>query len=171
MATAKTPAPKAKTAVKQTAKTVETVFDDATRSVMSAFETKNVEVPEMFRSMAENGVSQARENYAQFKAKAEDATDMIEETFETAREGVMTLQHQTLDAAKQNTDAVFDFAKQLMGVTAVADAVQLQAKFAREQFEAFVDYSKDFQSSVTKVAEDAARPAKAALSQTVSSAK
>lgn len=171
MATAKTTAAKAKTAAKQTTKTVENAMDDAAKAMTGVFDTKGIEVPEVFRSMAEKGVSQARENYAEFKNKAEEATDLIEETFETTRDGMVNLQHMALDAAKQNTDAAFDFAKQMMGVTAVADAVQLQAKFAREQFDAFVDYSKQFQSNVTKVAEDVARPTKSAFSKAVNAAK
>ena len=171
MATAKTNTAKAKTAAKQTTATVENAVNEAANAVAGVFDAKGFEVPEVFRSMAENGVVQAREHYAQFKASAEDATDLIEETFETARDGVMNLQHKALDAAKQNTDASFDFAKQIMGVTSVADAVQMQAKFAREQFDAFVDYSKDFQSRLTQVAEDTAAPSKAAFSKAVSAAK
>jgi phasin len=165
---AKTSATKAKTAAKQTVKTVETAIDDAASTVAGIFSTNGFEVPEVFRSMTENGISTARDNYSQFKEKAEEATDIIEETFETARDGVLDLQHKTLDAAKQNTDAAFDFAKQMMSMTSVADAIQLQAKFAREQFDTFVDYAKDFQSSAAKVAEQTAGPSKKAYSQAVS---
>ena len=165
---AKATAAKAKTAAKQTVKTVESAMDDAANTVAGLFTTSGFEVPEAFRSMTENGISQARENYSQFKDKAEEATDIIEETYETARDGVLGLQHKTLDAAKHNSDAVFDFAKQMMGMTSVADAIQLQAKFAREQFDTFVDYAKDFQSSVAKVAEETATPSKKAYSQAVS---
>lgn len=166
--TAKAAASKAKTAAKQSAETVETAFDTAADTFAGMFATNGIEVPELFRSMAESGISQARENYAQFKEKAEEATDLIEETYETARDGVLGLQHKSLDAAKQNTDATFDFVKEMMGTTSIADAIQLQAKFVRKQFDSFVDYAKDFQASVTEVAEETARPSKKAYSQTVS---
>ncbi|HMB48270.1 MAG TPA: phasin [Afifellaceae bacterium] len=176
MVATKTAAAKTKAAAKQTVKqtakttaeTAETVVDDVTKAAVGMFAANGIEVPEAFRSMTENGIAQARESYSQFKEKAEEATDLIEETFETARDGLVDLQHKSLDAAKQNTDAAFDYAKQMMGMTSIADAVQLQAKFAREQFESFVDYAKDFQTSATQVAEETARPAKKAYSQAVS---
>lgn len=182
MATAKTTAAKAKSTAKQTTETVEKavtetaenvekVMTEAAEAVADAFNAKGFEVPEMFRSFAEKGVTQAREHYAQFKANAEDATDLIEETYETARGGMVDLQHQALDVARQNADATFDFAKQILGVTSVADAVQLQAKFAREQYEACADYTKEFQSTFAKIAENTAAPSKAAFSKALSAAK
>ena len=171
MATAKTTAANAKAAAKKTTATVEKAVTETAEAVAETFNVKGFEVPEMFRSFAENGVNQARDHYAQFKTSAEDATDLIEETYETAREGMIDLQHKALDAAKQNADATFDFAKQFLAVTSVADAVQLQAKFAREQFEACADYSKEFQTSVSKIAEDTVAPSKAAFSKVISAAK
>jgi hypothetical protein len=56
----------------------------------------------------------------------------------------------------------------MMGTSSIADAIQLQAKFAREQFDSFFDYAKDFQSSVTSFAEEASKPAKKGYSQAVS---
>ena len=171
MATAKTTAANAKAAAKKTTATVEKAVTETAEAVAETFNVKGLEVPEMFRSFAENGVNQAREHYAQFKTNAEDATDLIEETYETAREGMIDLQHKALDVAKQNVDATFDFARQFLAVTSVADAVQLQAKFAREQFDACADYSKELQSSVSKIAEDAVAPSKAAFSKAISAAK
>ena len=171
MATAKTTTANAKAAAKKTTETVEKAIAETAEAIAETFNVEGFEVPEMFRSFAENGVNQAREHYAQFKANAGDATDLIEETYETAREGMIDLQHKALDIAKQNADATFDFAKQILGVTSVADAVQLQAKFAREQFDACADYSKEFQTSVAKIAEDTTAPSKAAFSKAFTAAK
>lgn len=171
MATAKTTAANTKAAAKQTTATVEKAMTETVEAVADAFNVKGFEVPEIFRSFAEKGVNQARDHYAQIKANAEDATDLIEETYETARDGLIDLQHKALDLAKQNVDATFDFAKEMLSVTSVADAVQLQAKFAREQFDACADYSKDLQSSIAKIAEDTVAPSKAAFSKAISAAK
>ena len=166
--TAKSTSAKAKTVAKQSVETVETAFEETADKIAGMFSSSGFEVPEMFRSLAETGISQARDTYSQFKDKAEEATDLIEETYETARTGVIDLQHKTLDAAKQNSDATFDFIKQMMGTSSIADAIQLQAKVARQQFDSFFDYAKDYQSSVTKFAEETAKPAKKAYSQAVS---
>jgi phasin len=136
----------------------------------AAFAYPTFEVPEVLRSFAEQGLSQTRETYARVKAAAEEATDLIEESFEATREGVREVQFKALDAAQANTEATFDLMRKLMGVTSVADAIQLQTAFARERFEAFVDYSKDVQSTLTRFGAEASKPAKAifdrALSQT-----
>ena len=149
---------------------------DAARSAMSdAFETINrsmgawqargFEMPELFRSMSETGIAQARDAYGRMKTAAEEATDLMEESFETTRAGLVTLQHKALDAAERNSAATFNFVRQLLGVASVADAMQLQTTFARERFEAFVDYTKDVQATVAQVTQDVSRPARAALAK------
>ena len=51
------------------------------------FPTPTFEVPAAFRDFAEKSVSQARDAYAKMKTATEDATGVVEDTFETAREG------------------------------------------------------------------------------------
>jgi phasin len=137
----------------------------------AAFSLPNFEVPEMFRSFAEQGMTQTREAYARIKSAAEDATDMLEDSMETTREGVREAQFKALEIAKANTDAAFDLFKQLLTTKSVADAVQLQTSFARERFEAIVDYSKYVQATNTKVGTEASKPAKAIFDKAMSAAK
>ena len=137
----------------------------------NAFSLPNFEVPEIFRSFAEQGLTQTRETYARLKSAAEEATDLLEDSMETTREGVREAQLKALELAKANTDAAFDLFKQLLSTNSVADAVQLQTAFARERFEAFVDYSKDVQATITKVGTEASKPAKAMLDKALSVAK
>jgi phasin len=169
MATTET---KARTAKAATADTTEKTAKSAAKDFTgAAFSLPNFEVPELFRSFAEQGMTQTREAYARFKGAAEDATDMLEDSMETTREGVREAQFKALDVARANTDAAFDFFKQLLTTTSVADAVQLQTSFARERFEAMVDYSKDVQATLSKVGTEASKPAKAIFEKAMSSAK
>src|SRR3954468_6548406 len=69
----------------------------------AAFSLPNFEVPELFRSFAEQGMTQTREAYARIKSAAEDATDLIEDSMETTREGLREAQFKTLEIAKANT--------------------------------------------------------------------
>jgi phasin len=137
----------------------------------AAFSATNFEVPEVFRSFAEQGLTQTREAYGRMKAAAEEATDLMEESFETTRESFREVQFKALDAARANADATFDFARNLLAVTSLSDAIQLQTAFARERFEALVDYSKDVQSTLTKASTEASKPAKALFDRTLSQAK
>jgi len=143
----------------------------AAKDFGAAFSLPNFEVPELFRSFAEHSLTQTREAYARIKSAAEDATDILEDSMETTREGVREAQLKALELAKANAEAAFDLVKQLLTTTSVADAVQLQTAFARERFEALVDYSKDVQATLTKVGADASKPAKAIFEKAVSTAK
>jgi phasin family protein len=81
------------------------------------------------------------------------------------------VQFKALDAAKANADASFDLVRRLLTVTSVADAVQIQTAFARERFEAFVDYSKDVQTTLSKVSTEATKPAKTLFDKALSTAQ
>ena len=129
------------------------------------------EVPEIFRSFSEQGLNQTRETYARMKNAAEDATDVLEESIETARETFRDAQFKAIDLAKATTDATFDLYRQLLKTNSIGDALQLQTTFARARFEALVDYSKDVQATLTKVGTEASKPAKAILDKTLSLAK
>ena len=137
----------------------------------AAFEAPRFEVPEMVRSFAEQGLTQSREAYGRMRAATEEATDVMQQSLETTRDSMRDFQFSTLDMAKANADATFDLFRRLLTVTSVADAVQLQTTFARERFEALVDYSKNAQSSLTKAGTEAARPARAMFDRAVSQTK
>lgn len=137
----------------------------------AAFDYPKFEVPEMIRSFSEQGVNQTREAYGRMKAATEEATGVMEESLGTARETVREVQFKTLDMARANADATFDFFRQLLTVSSVADAFQLQTTFARERFEALVDYSKDVQPSLTRVGTEVAKPAKVMFDRALNQAK
>jgi phasin len=137
----------------------------------AAFSYPTFEVPEFFRSLAEQSLNQTRDAYARMKTAAEDATDILEDSIESARGTVRDAQFKALDLAKANADATFELARKLLTTTSVGDAVQLQTTFARERFEALVDYSKDVQAIVSKVSADASKPARAIFDKAIGAAK
>ena len=154
-----------------TDKTAEAAKSTAKGIADAAFSYPKFEMPEAFRSITEQGLTQTREAYAHLKTAAEEATDIMEDGFETARANMRDVQFKALDLAKANTDATFDLMRKLMATNSVADAFQLQTAFARERFEAFVDYSKDVHSTMNKAGEEATRPAKALFERSLSFAK
>lgn len=162
-------------AAKAAAETIEKTATAATKAARdmtdAAFAYPSFEVPEAFRSFAEQGLAQTREAYARVKASAEEATDMIEESFETTRDSIREVQLKALDVAQANAEATFDHVRKLLGASSVADAFQLQTSFARERFEAVVDYSKEVQSTLSKVGAQVAKPAKTMFDRALSAAK
>lgn len=155
-ASAKT-APKAR-AAKAKAAPAGVAFPD-----FEAFAMPKMEIPSMFREATEKGIENARGAYAKVKTAAEDATDMMEDTFETSRQGVVELNHKAVDAAKTNTDAAFTFVKDIMSVKSLAEAIELQSSFARSQFETLSAQTKEMQELATKLGTDVSAPVKEAM--------
>lgn len=125
-----------------------------------------VEVPAAFREAAEKAVEQAKAGYEKMKTAAEEATDVIEDTYETARAGVVEYNLKTLDALKTNTDAAFAFAKEFASVKTFAEAVELQTAFWRQQFETVTGQAKELQALAGKVATETSQPVKDAVAKT-----
>ncbi|MEP3048466.1 MAG: phasin [Roseibium sp.] len=128
-----------------------------------AFAMPQMEVPAAFREASEKGIENARDAYAKVKTAAEGATDLMEDTFETSRQGVVEFNHKAVDAAKSNADAAFSFFKDIMSAKSVAEAVELQSTFARQQFETLTTQTKDLQELATKLGSDVSAPVKDAM--------
>jgi phasin len=118
----------------------------------------NLEVPAAFRDLAEKSIAQARDAYAKLKAAAEEATDMVEDTYETAREGAFAIGVKALDAAKTNSDASFALAKDLFGAKTFAEVIELQSAYARRQFDAVAAQFKEIQDLTSKLVTDTTKP-------------
>ena len=103
-------------------------------------------------------MAQARDAYAKMKTAAEDATEVVEDTFETARDGAFTFSVKAIDAVKANTDASFALARDLFGAKTLADVIELQTAFARKQFETATAQIKEFQDLAQKIVTDTTKP-------------
>ncbi|GGB53074.1 hypothetical protein GCM10011316_26380 [Roseibium aquae] len=153
------PAPKARTT--KTSKVTPAGFPD-----FEAFAMPKMEVPAAFREATEKGIEQARDTYAKVKSAAEGATDLMEDTFETSRQGMVEFNHKAVDAARANADAAFGFMKDMMSVKTLAEAIELQSTFARQQFDALSAQTKEMQELATKLGTDVSAPVKEAMEKT-----
>jgi len=129
------------------------------------FEMPPLEVPAAFREIAEKSVSQAKETYEKMKSVAEEATDVIEGTYATATKGASDCGLKWIEAARENTNATFDFATRLMTVKSFSEVVELSTAHARKQFEAVTAQTKDLTALVQKVAAETAEPVKESVSR------
>lgn len=151
-------APKARSTKAKAAAPAAVTFPD-----FEAFALPKMEIPAAFREATEQGIESAREAYAKVKTAAEDATDLMEDTFETSRQGVVEFNHKAVDAAKTNADATFTFIKDIMSVKTLAEAIELQSTFARQQFDALSAQTKEMQELATKLGTDVSAPVKEAM--------
>jgi phasin len=138
---------KAKAAAKAAAEVAETVAGAAEDLAESVPFSLGLQPPAALQSLAEDGMRRAREGYDKMRSAAEEASDLMEENLAAARGVFEDLQGMALAMAKANADAGFDLAAQLLKTTSATDAMQLQAEFMRERFEALVADSRELQAA------------------------
>jgi phasin len=152
------------TSNKAKAKPAPGVFDTP-KFDMPKFDMPKMEVPAAFREIAEKGVVQAKEGYEKMKAAAEEATDVLEETYATATKGSTEYGLKVLEAARANTNAAFDFFSQFITVKSLSEAVELSSAHARKQFETATAQAKELASIAQKVANETSEPIKNGVSK------
>jgi len=135
---------------------------------MPKFDLPKMEVPAAFREIAEKSVSQAKENYEKMKAVAEEATDVLEETYSNATKGSTEYGLKLIDAARVNANAAFDFFSQVIAVKSLSEALELSTAHARKQFETVTEQGKELTAIAQKVTTDAAEPLKAGVTKAFS---
>ena len=131
---------------------------------MPKFEVPKFEVPVAFREFAEKGIAQAKENYEKIKSAAEQATDVLEDTYSTASKGCAGYGLKLIETARANTDAAFDLMGELMTAKSYSEAVELSSAYLRKQFDALTRQTKELYDHAQKVANDTAEPIKESIS-------
>ena len=132
---------------------------------MPNFDLPKMEVPAAFRDLAEKGVAQAKDNYEKIKAAAEEATDVLEDTYAKASKGASDYGLKMIEAARSNANANFDYFTEIFGAKTMAEFVELSTAHARKQFEALSAQSKELSSFAQKVATETAEPIKGSVSK------
>jgi len=128
------------------------------------FEVPKMEIPAVFRDLAEKSVSQAKETYEKMKSAAEEATDVLENTYSSASKGASEYGLKLIETARVNTNAAFDFYSELFAVKSYSELVELSTAHARKQFEAVSAQTKELATLAQKVATQTAEPMKDRLS-------
>jgi phasin len=131
------------------------------------FEMPQMEVPAAFREFAERGVSQAKEHYEKMKSAAEQATDLLEETYSTASKGASEYGMKVIEVARTNTNSSFDFASELMNAKSFSEVVELSSAHARKQFETLTAQTKELAGLAQKVALETAEPIKESVTKSL----
>jgi phasin len=144
---------------------VETPKFELPKFPLPKFEVPKMEVPAAFRELAERSVAQARDGYEKMKAAAEETTDVLEDTYANASKGATDYTLKTIEIARANTNAAFDFAVELASVKSFSEAVELASSYTRQQFEALLAQSKELTALAQKVAADTSEPLKSGVNK------
>lgn len=129
------------------------------------FEIPSVEIPAAYREIAEKSVAQAKDAYEKMKTAAEEASEVIEETYTTATKGAADYGVLLIEAFRTNANANFDFARNLLGVKSFSEAIELSTSHARKQFETVTAQTKDLTALAQKVTSESAEPIKSGLNK------
>jgi phasin len=136
------------------------------RPQMSPFPTfPGVEAPAAFRDMAEKSLSHAKENYEKMKSAAEEASGVLENTYASASKGATDYGRKMLELARENTNAAFDFAAELLGAKTLSEMIELTTAHTRKQLEAMAEQGKELAALAQKVATEAAEPIKEGMTK------
>lgn len=137
---------------------------DMPKFEMPKFEMPKMEVPPAFRELAEKGIAQAKTNYDKMKSTAEQASDVLEETYTTASAGCSTYGVKLIEVARANSNAAFDLYSGLLGAKSYSDVVEKTTAYMRAQYETLTAQAKDLSECAQKVAADTAEPIKESFS-------
>jgi phasin len=117
-------------------------------------------MPAAFREMAEKGLAQAKENYEKVKSAAEQATDVLEDTYSTASKGCCDYGLKVIEATRANSNAAFDLMAEIMTAKSYAEVVEKTTAYMRAQFETMTAQAKGLTEHAQKIAADTAEPIK-----------
>jgi len=132
---------------------------------MPTFEIPQMEIPAAFREFAEKSVSQAKENYERMKSAAEEATDVLEDTYATATKGASDYGLKVIEAARTNTNAAFDFYSRLLTLKSYSELIEVSTAHARKQFETVAAQTKDLTALAQKVVTETTEPVKESVTK------
>jgi phasin len=124
-----------------------------------------VEAPAAFRDMAEKSLSQAKDSYEKIKSAAEEATGVLEDTYATASKGAADYALKVIEMTRENSNATFDFAVELLGAKTFSDVIELSSAHARKQFETMSEQTKELATLLQKVATEATEPLKEGITK------
>ena len=131
----------------------------------SAFELpkldlQTLEVPAAFRDIAEKSMSQAKDTYDKMKAAAEEATDVLEDTYVTTTRGMSDYGLKLIEMSRVNTNAMFEFVCGMFAVKSCAEALELSSAHAQKQFGTLTAQTKELSELAQRVVTDVAEPMK-----------
>lgn len=131
---------------------------------MPKFEIPTMEIPPAFREFAEKGLAQAKDNYEKIKTAAEQATDVLEDTYATASKGCSGYGLKVIETARANSNAAFDLFGELMTAKSTSEVVELTTAYLRTQFDTVTAQAKELAEHAQKVATETAEPIKESFS-------
>ena len=103
----------------------------------------NIEVPETFRKLAEQNVTQARQAYEQFMGMARQAQDMMSRSSGAMTDAAREVQTTALGFAEKNMEAGFEFVSELARARDLKDFLEIQSKHTQKSMRSYKEQAEE----------------------------
>ena len=111
-------------------------------------------------NFTEQAAAQSKENLDKLGTAAQDATNVVRDTYAAGMKGAQDYNAKLIEFARINTEAAFAYAQQLSRVKSPAEFMELTTKYAREQFEAMSEQTRELAAVAQKMTIETADPLK-----------
>lgn len=132
--------------------------DDMGQDTFETVSRAASEVRAPVREIAEKSVQQAKEGYARWRSAAEETTDAFEDAYASSSKGYKDFSRKSVEVARTNANAHFDFLQALFGAKSVSQAIELQASYARQRLDVVGGQFKELSGLAKKAATEGSRP-------------
>jgi hypothetical protein len=134
------------------------------RKTAARFEefTRDAQMPESMRALAEKSVAQTRELYVH---SLEAMLESWERFVVAAGQGAVALHRKAIDITRRNINTRFGLVERLAGAKNLAEAMELQTAYWRKQVGELAAQAGEMRTLTTKVTADAAAPIEAQVTR------
>jgi phasin len=135
----------------------------AYRKTTEQFEefTKDAQMPEAVRVIAERNIAQTRELYERSKDAFDKILESWEKTFDAAGQGAVAFNRKMVDITQRNINSGFDFAKSLLGAKSFAEAMELHSAYWQKQLGSLRSQADEMRDLSRRVTADVVEPVQA----------
>ena len=116
-------------------------------------DTPQFEIPQPVRDMAEKNVEQARAAYNQFLDMAKKTQEMMAKSTDAMAASALEVQARAIKYAEQNVNASFAFASDLARARDLKEFMEIQARYAQRQMQAYAEQAQDLGRMVGEAAQ------------------
>ncbi len=110
------------------------------------------QIPAEVRDFAEKSVEQARKAFEGFSSAAQKAIASVDTSVVPVAAGAKDVGVTALGYAEANVKSAFDLASKLVQAKDVQEVLSLQTEFAKSQFAAFQEQTKELGAVIQKAA-------------------
>lgn len=113
------------------------------------------EIPDAMRDLAERNMEQARTAYSQFMDVTRKTQEMMTKSSTAMAGGMREMQERSLRYTQLNLDASFACASEMSRARDPKEAMEIQAKYARQQMESYQEQAQELSRLMANMAQKA----------------